>query len=117
MAIKFGDMLKEIYAPVLMQHVESTRRLGYSLFGLTEPTPEEMEHYKDKQDKRRVYWADQSELHADNPIMQLHSQNSHGECQGCDYSGMEGEPPDWPCRTVALICTGDPDYYPFRVGT
>ena len=25
------------------------------------------------------------------------------ECEGCDFSGFEGEPPAWPCRTVDLI--------------
>ena len=24
-------------------------------------------------------------------------------CEGCDFSGYEGDPPDWPCRTVDLI--------------
>lgn len=24
-------------------------------------------------------------------------------CTGCDYSGWESEPPEWPCRTVRLI--------------
>ena len=25
------------------------------------------------------------------------------QCRGCDWSGYEGEPPDWPCRTVDVI--------------
>lgn len=24
-------------------------------------------------------------------------------CRGCDYSGWEGEPPPWPCRTIKLL--------------
>jgi len=24
-------------------------------------------------------------------------------CDGCDFAGYEGDPPDWPCRTVDLI--------------
>jgi hypothetical protein len=24
-------------------------------------------------------------------------------CEGCDFAGYEGDPPDWPCRTVELI--------------
>ena len=24
-------------------------------------------------------------------------------CEGCDFAGYEGDPPDWPCRTVDLI--------------
>jgi hypothetical protein len=24
-------------------------------------------------------------------------------CNGCDYGGMESEPPEWPCRTYTLV--------------
>ena len=40
-------------------------------------------------------------------MLDLHSQQPNrygfGTCEGCDFSGYEGDPPDWPCRTVALI--------------
>lgn len=26
-------------------------------------------------------------------------------CSGCDYGGWEGEDPNWPCRTAALVYT------------
>jgi hypothetical protein len=36
-------------------------------------------------------------------IAALHAPNDNGQCTGCEYSGMEAEPPDWPCDTAALI--------------
>lgn len=39
------------------------------------------------------------------PIIKLHSNNGHGDCNGCDggpdYSG------EWPCRTIELILEQD----------
>jgi len=41
-------------------------------------------------------------------VLDLHAfdrSNRYGwhACEGCDFSGYEGDPPDWPCRTVELI--------------
>ena len=38
-------------------------------------------------------------------VLDLHSRGTshYPECAGCDYSGYEGEPPEWPCRTVETI--------------
>lgn len=38
-------------------------------------------------------------------VLDLHSEDDHGECEGCDYSGYEGEPPSWPCRTVEAVAS------------
>jgi hypothetical protein len=35
-------------------------------------------------------------------ILDLHCEE-RGECQGCDFGGYEGEPPDWPCTTVVTV--------------
>lgn len=37
-------------------------------------------------------------------LLDLHSRNTDDECEGCDYSGWEGDPPMWPCRTIDLLC-------------
>lgn len=42
------------------------------------------------------------------PVVQLHqpvatTSYSAPECDGCDFSGYDGERPDWPCRTIQLI--------------
>lgn len=38
-------------------------------------------------------------------VLDLHSRGTgdYPECAGCDFSGYEGEPPEWPCRTVETI--------------
>jgi acyl-CoA reductase-like NAD-dependent aldehyde dehydrogenase len=33
----------------------------------------------------------------------LYDTGSLAICEGCDYSGDEGWPPTWPCRTYTLI--------------
>jgi hypothetical protein len=40
-------------------------------------------------------------------VARLHSP-SGGEyydsaCEGCDFGGYEGDPPDWPCRTAEIL--------------
>lgn len=41
-------------------------------------------------------------------VLALHASDypsrRYSECTGCDFAGYEGEPPEWPCRTVDLIC-------------
>ena len=29
--------------------------------------------------------------------------SDYPECDGCDYGGYDGEPPEWPCRTVLAL--------------
>lgn len=39
-------------------------------------------------------------------MIELHAPSEDAtfpECQGCDFSGVEGEPPEWPCRTVIAL--------------
>lgn len=35
--------------------------------------------------------------------LDLHAEGPAGECEGCDWAGMEGEPGAWPCRTVEAV--------------
>lgn len=84
-------------------------------YGLVEPTEEENAamrarhfHYaawRQRRDERhqRVTAALREAGDLERRLMELHSANDRGECQGCDFSGGEGEPPEWPCRTVALL--------------
>ena len=44
-------------------------------------------------------------------ILSLHCENERGECEGCDFSGFEAEPPDWPCSTVEAVA----EHYGIRV--
>jgi hypothetical protein len=36
-------------------------------------------------------------------ILDLHSEDERGECQGDDFDGYEAERPSWPCRTVEAV--------------
>jgi hypothetical protein len=39
-------------------------------------------------------------------VLELHKpaiEGGYRECMGCDYSGYEGEPPTYPCRTVQAL--------------
>jgi hypothetical protein len=49
-------------------------------------------------------------------VLDLHSADGRGECEGCDFDGYEAESPEWPCRTVATVANlhgieVHPDYY------
>lgn len=49
-------------------------------------------------------------------ILDLHSADGRGECEGCDFDGYEAERPYWPCRTVLKIAElhaidVHPDFY------
>lgn len=93
-------------------HISRERALEY---GLVEPTSSELEQireynakwnaWQDRQDERHRLAAEalRSAGELERRLMDLHSANERGECEGCDYSGIEGEPPDWPCRTFALL--------------
>jgi hypothetical protein len=43
-------------------------------------------------------------------LLDLHSRDSNGYCQGDEYDGVAPEPPNWPCATVELVMAhlGDP---------
>lgn len=36
-------------------------------------------------------------------LLDLHSADEYGNCRGCDFAGYDAEPPEYPCRTVALV--------------
>lgn len=36
-------------------------------------------------------------------VLDLHCEDGHGDCGGCDFSGWEAEPPRWPCTTTITI--------------
>jgi hypothetical protein len=36
-------------------------------------------------------------------ILDLHAENSEGECVGCEFTGYEAESPGWPCSTVEVV--------------
>lgn len=40
-------------------------------------------------------------------VLKLHARSGsytgHQSCEGCDYAGFDGEPPEWPCSTVELL--------------
>lgn len=36
-------------------------------------------------------------------VLDLHGPDERSACRGCDYSGWEAEPIDWPCRTVKTV--------------
>lgn len=84
--------------------------------GMVEPTPEE----KAEQDRRMVRYKAWESKHAaqlaamtraldergdrvTRLVLDLHSRTARDECSGCDYSGYESEPPEWPCRTIEAL--------------
>lgn len=84
-------------------------------FGLIPPTARERVDREREAAKWRAYVAAQKQAD-DNMLIELrgktdpvtiamlklHSptQVAYPECTGCDFSGYEGEPPEWPCRTI-----------------
>lgn len=84
-------------------------------YGLVEPTSDELawireynakwNAWQDRQDERHQLAAEalRSAGELEQRLVDLHSPNDYGECGGCDFGGYEGEPPTWPCRTVALL--------------
>jgi hypothetical protein len=36
-------------------------------------------------------------------ILDLHCEDEHGDCDGCEFGGWEAEPPVWPCTTTVTI--------------
>jgi hypothetical protein len=107
-----SSLVKEMYEQPLRDQLNH----GYLFGGYRdndEPTEEERARWRRRRENENAFWAAQEKKHADNPIMQLHCRNETtfgGTCEGCDYGGYEGESPEWPCRTVRLVCTGDPDF-------
>lgn len=87
-------------------------------YGLVEPTPEESAQraartaeWKRKDALRRQADVDMlAALRAkDDPatdaMLDLHQStgDSYPECHGDDFSGYDGERPEWPCRTVLAL--------------
>lgn len=103
-----SSLVQEVYSQTLRDQLSH----GYLFGGYRdndEPTEEERARWRRHRENESAFWTAQEKKHADNPIMQLHHRRFEA-CQGCDYGGYEAEPPDWPCRTVRLVCTGDPDF-------
>lgn len=87
--------------------------------GMIEPTPEEL---AERNESSRLFHERQREKRAKalaalrdlrgkdaltDMLLDLHSCDTEAEwtaeCPGCDFTGWESEPPEWPCRTVALL--------------
>src|SRR6478752_1978539 len=104
----FEKILKEIYEPVLRKNILET------FGGFKEFTTEQQAQY-DKWVAERKDWEEKFQrayelMSVENPVLQLHKKDG-SYCEGCDYGGYEGEPPEWPCRTVLLIITGDANFH------
>lgn len=88
-------------------------------YGMVEPTPEEaaeraasMAAFLEQQERNRQQFLvaiaglrGRGGLTA--ALLDLHAPDLDAdylvECPGCDFSGYEGEPPSWPCRTIELL--------------
>lgn len=112
--MKFGDV------DMLGNSYTFTVSREYALdFGLIEPTPEELAErnarshrfHIEQRATRAEFLAAIAQLREAGglatAILGLHAPDTEGQwaspCPGCDYSGYEGEPPEWPCRTVRLV--------------
>lgn len=84
--------------------------------GMVEPTPEERAAMERAEAEARQRAAVRAEKLAearrqfaalDDPltrvVLDLHAEDEHGDCEGCDFGGYEGERPGWPCRTVEAV--------------
>lgn len=90
-------------------------------YGLIEPKPEELH---ERNESGRRFHANQRAIRSKFidaidalrekggltvEILNLHAPDVDAqwsqECPGCDFGGYEGEPPDWPCRTVRALAT------------
>lgn len=87
--------------------------------GHVEPTPEERAEMDERhrfyvlEENRRalikeaaIGFLGQIEDEPTKSLVALHgpvAEYGHDICEGCDYSGYEGEPPEWPCRTIETI--------------
>lgn len=91
----------------------STEQLVY--FGISKPTPEQQaeldaEHaaynLRKQAATEALPWFISTLGEVTNPVaravLDLHKRDD-GQCVGCDWSGYEGEPPGWPCRTVEAV--------------
>lgn len=101
--------MQEMYGPAIKEQLEETRAM-YEQFNDFLPT-DPME-WADYQDRQREYEARELYLATllNSPVLELHWPNDRKECVGCDFSGYEGEPPSWPCRTWNLVMHDNPDY-------
>lgn len=84
-------------------------------FGLAEATPEEqaeLDRWRAESDRRRAAATEAwpgfvAALAAitdpvARDVLDLHARDD-GECDGCDFSGYEGDRPAWPCRTIETV--------------
>lgn len=91
----------------------STEQLVY--FGISKPTPEQQAkldaahaaYERRKQAATEALSVFVAALDAvtdpvARAVLDLHKRDD-GQCAGCDYSGYEGEPPGWPCRTIEAV--------------
>jgi hypothetical protein len=85
------------------------------IHGIVEPTPEE----RAKQEAWRIEYAQRKQAATEampvfvaqlaavidpvaRAVLDLHEPHTWG-CAGCDFSGYDGEAPEWPCRTVEAV--------------
>jgi hypothetical protein len=45
------------------------------------------------------------ELHGPKPYKRGDGSAAWWQCEGCEFSGMEADPPQWPCETTGLIAS------------
>lgn len=84
--------------------------------GMVDPTPVELAERK----RRTAEWRQRAAEHEERRaaarsalaavtdpvariVLDLHTENPHGECVGDDMDGYEAESPEWPCRTVEAV--------------
>lgn len=84
--------------------------------GIVEPTPQERTDAERRAaDAEAAYEAHAAARTAartrlaeitDQParaVLDLHAEDEHGQCGGCDFEGYEAWEPIWPCGTVDVI--------------
>lgn len=99
----------------LSYHVQMSRDMAIDC-GLIEPTPEEARRreeahldYVRRRESATAAWPMLVQQFAAvrepiaRAVLDLHKPDDHGQCAGCDWNGFEGEPGEWPCRTVHAV--------------
>jgi hypothetical protein len=106
-----GDLQKNSFAFTISRELAVAE-------GLVEPTEAELEamrvRHAEFHAEQRAEWAAYDVSQAAyrsltyrlepvlRDVLELHEADGE-QCAGCDWSGYDGEPPEWPCRTVRLI--------------
>ena len=89
-------------------------------YGMVEPTPaesaerdEQLRRFREKQAAERKKWTGETipalrmTDQLTRRILDLHAPDLEAgwtpQCPGCDFGGYDGEPPEWPCRTIVAL--------------